>query len=155
MQYGDYTCLSWKEILSQIDDYYQVNLLLVKNITLISENNILPKSSYYYLTRFKVYRDGASGRRGRKATNMEDDREKAIDYKGDQNIKSIHRVVCVLHLLIQPCHACSPMVHTCNEEQSKGKVQPILIHLACVNHVIDASGAQPRDPKQAFTCQVT
>jgi hypothetical protein len=63
MKCDDSTCLSWKEILSQIDDYYQVNLLLVENSTLISENNILPKSLYY--------RNGASGRRGRKATNME------------------------------------------------------------------------------------
>jgi hypothetical protein len=72
MKYDDSTCLSWKEILSQIDDYYQVNLFLVENSTLISENNILSKSLYYYLPRFKVYRNGASGRRGRKATNIED-----------------------------------------------------------------------------------
>jgi hypothetical protein len=71
MKYDDSTCLSWKEILSQIDGYYQVNLFLVENSTLISENNILPKSLYYYLPRFKVYRNGASGRRGRKTTNME------------------------------------------------------------------------------------
>jgi hypothetical protein len=68
MKYDDSTCLSWKEILSQIDDYYQVNLFLVENSTLISENNILPKSLYYYLTRFEVYWNGASGRRGRTAT---------------------------------------------------------------------------------------
>jgi hypothetical protein len=69
MKYDDSTCLSWKEILSQIDDYYQVNLFLVENNTLISENKILPKSLYYYLTRFEVDRNGASGKRERKATN--------------------------------------------------------------------------------------
>jgi hypothetical protein len=47
-----FDCLSWKEVLSQIDDYYQVNLFLVKNNTLIFENYILPKSLYYYLARF-------------------------------------------------------------------------------------------------------
>jgi hypothetical protein len=32
---------------------------------------------------------------------MKGDREKEIDYKGDQNMKSIHHAVCVLHLLAQ------------------------------------------------------
>jgi hypothetical protein len=59
--------MNWKEILSQIDDYYQVNLFLIKNNTLIFENSILFKSVYYYLTRFNIYRTSASGRRGRKA----------------------------------------------------------------------------------------
>jgi hypothetical protein len=68
MKYDDSTCLSWKEILSQIDDYYQVNLFLVENSTLISENNILPKSLYYYLPRFKVYRAPAGGEGGRRPT---------------------------------------------------------------------------------------
>ena len=68
MNYSDYSCLNWKEILSLTDDYYQVNLFLVKNNTLISQNYILSKSLYYYLIRFGIRRNGASGRRGRTAT---------------------------------------------------------------------------------------
>jgi hypothetical protein len=65
--YGESSCLSWKEILSLTNDYYQVNLFLVENSTLIFQNYILFKSLYYYLTRFDIYRTSASGRRGRKA----------------------------------------------------------------------------------------
>jgi hypothetical protein len=65
--YTIFNCLNWKEILTQIDDYYHVNLFLIKNNTLIFKNYILSKSLYYYLTRFDIYRTSASGRRGRKA----------------------------------------------------------------------------------------
>ena len=69
MNYGDYPCLNWKEILSLTDDYYQVNLFLAKNNTLISQNYILSKSLYYCLIRFGIRQNGASGRRGRTATS--------------------------------------------------------------------------------------
>jgi hypothetical protein len=41
MDHVDFDYLNWKEILSQIDDYHQVNLFLVKNNILIFENYIL------------------------------------------------------------------------------------------------------------------
>ena len=70
MNYGDCPCLNWKEILSLIDDYYQVILFLYTNNTLISENNILPKLLYYYLIRYDIRRIGVSGRRGRTTTEI-------------------------------------------------------------------------------------
>jgi hypothetical protein len=42
MDYADFECLSWKEILSLIDDYYKVNSFLVEKNVLISPNYILP-----------------------------------------------------------------------------------------------------------------
>ena len=68
-EYDDCACLSWKEILSLIDNYYQVNLFLTKNNTLIFENYILSKSLYYYLIRFGICPSSACGRRGRTATS--------------------------------------------------------------------------------------
>jgi hypothetical protein len=65
--YTIFNCLKWKEILRQNDDYYHVNLFLIKNNTLIFKNYILSKSLYHYLTRFNIYQTSASGRRGRKA----------------------------------------------------------------------------------------
>jgi hypothetical protein len=44
MDHADFECLSWKEILSLIDDYYKVNSFLVEKNVLISPNYILPKS---------------------------------------------------------------------------------------------------------------
>jgi hypothetical protein len=44
MNHADFECLSWKEILSLIDDYYKVNSFLVEKNVLISPNYILPKS---------------------------------------------------------------------------------------------------------------
>jgi hypothetical protein len=44
MDHADFECLSWKEILSLIDDYYKVNSFLVEKNVLISLNYILPKS---------------------------------------------------------------------------------------------------------------
>jgi hypothetical protein len=40
MEYDDSTCLSWKEILSLIDDYYKVNSFLAEKNVLISLNYI-------------------------------------------------------------------------------------------------------------------
>jgi hypothetical protein len=50
MYYDDCCCLTWKEILSLTDGYYQVNLFLIKNNTIIFKNYILPKSLCYDLT---------------------------------------------------------------------------------------------------------
>jgi hypothetical protein len=44
MDHADFECLSWKEILSLIDDYYKVNSFLVEKNILISPNYILPKA---------------------------------------------------------------------------------------------------------------
>jgi hypothetical protein len=44
MDPADFECLSWKEILSLIDDYYKVNSFLVEKNVLISPNYVLPKS---------------------------------------------------------------------------------------------------------------
>jgi hypothetical protein len=44
MDHANFECLSWKEILSLIDDYYKVNSFLVEKNVLISPNYILPKS---------------------------------------------------------------------------------------------------------------
>jgi hypothetical protein len=68
MEYDDSTCLSWKEILSLIHDYYKVNSFLAENNVLISPNYILPeKAMYYVVFRYVICQDIASGRRGRKA----------------------------------------------------------------------------------------
>jgi hypothetical protein len=66
-EYDDSTCLSWKEILSLIDDYYKLNSFLAQNNVLISLNYILPKEIYYIVFRYVIYQDIASRRRGRKA----------------------------------------------------------------------------------------
>jgi hypothetical protein len=101
-----FDCLSWKEVLSQIDDYYQVNLFLVKNNTLIFENYILSKSLYYYLTRFDIYRTSASGRRGRKAKTTE--KQKSTTYTKTELIHIY--VLIILRLQVERSHV--PMV-TC------------------------------------------
>jgi hypothetical protein len=44
MDHADFECLSWKEILSLIDDCYKVNSFLVEKSVLISLNYILPKA---------------------------------------------------------------------------------------------------------------
>jgi hypothetical protein len=54
MDHADFECLSWKEILSLIDDYYKVNSFLVE-------------AMYYVVFRYLIYQDIASGRRGRTA----------------------------------------------------------------------------------------
>ena len=64
MKSDDSVYLSWKEILSLTNGYYKVNSFLVGNYTMIYENYILPKSLYYYTSRFGICQDGASGRRG-------------------------------------------------------------------------------------------
>ena len=46
MDYGDYPCLNWKEILSIIYDYYKVNSFLIGHDTLFFKNVILPKLLY-------------------------------------------------------------------------------------------------------------
>jgi hypothetical protein len=65
MDHVGFECLSWKEILSLIDDYYKVNSFLVEKNVLISLNYILPKAMYYVVFRYVIYQDIASGRRGR------------------------------------------------------------------------------------------
>jgi hypothetical protein len=67
MEYDDSTCLSWKEKLSLIDDYYQVNSFLAENNVLISPNYILPKAMYYVVFRYAICQDITNGRRGNKA----------------------------------------------------------------------------------------
>jgi hypothetical protein len=67
MDHADFECLSWKEILSLIDDYYKVNSFLVEKNDLISPNYILPKAMYYVVFRYVICQDIASGRRGRTA----------------------------------------------------------------------------------------
>jgi hypothetical protein len=67
MDHANFECLSWKEILSLIDDYYKVNSFLVEKNVLISPNYILPKAMYYVVFRYVIYQDIASGRRGRTA----------------------------------------------------------------------------------------
>jgi hypothetical protein len=67
MDHADFECLSWKEILSLIDDYYKVNSFLVQKSVLKSPNYILPKAMYYIVFRYVICQDIASGRRGRMA----------------------------------------------------------------------------------------
>jgi hypothetical protein len=67
MDHVDFECLSSKEILSLIDDYYKVNSFLVENNVLISPNYILPKAMYYVVFRYVICQDIASRRRGRTA----------------------------------------------------------------------------------------
>jgi hypothetical protein len=51
MGHADFDYLSWKQILSLIDDCYKVNSFLVEKNVLISPNYILPKAIYdTYLT---------------------------------------------------------------------------------------------------------
>jgi hypothetical protein len=66
MEFDESTRLSWKEILSLIDDYYKVTSFLAKNNVLISPNYILPKAMYYIEFRYVTCQDMSSGRRGRK-----------------------------------------------------------------------------------------
>jgi hypothetical protein len=65
MYHADSDLLSWKEILSLIDDYYKVNYFLVEKNVLISPNYILPKAMYYIVFRYVICQDIASGRRER------------------------------------------------------------------------------------------
>jgi hypothetical protein len=44
MDHANFECLSWKVILSLINDYYKVNSFLVEKNVLISSNYILPKA---------------------------------------------------------------------------------------------------------------
>jgi hypothetical protein len=67
MDHADFECLSWKEILSLIDDYYKVNSFIFEKNVLISPNYILPKVMYYVVFRYVIYQDIASGRSGRTA----------------------------------------------------------------------------------------
>jgi hypothetical protein len=66
MDYDDSTSLSWKEILSLIDDYYKVNSFLDENNVLISLNYILPKEMHCVVFRYVICLHIASGRRGRR-----------------------------------------------------------------------------------------
>jgi hypothetical protein len=65
MDHADFDCLSWKKILSVIDDYYKMILFLVEKNVLISPNYILPEAIYYVVFRYVIYQDISSGRRGR------------------------------------------------------------------------------------------
>jgi hypothetical protein len=67
MDHADFECLSWKEILSLIDDYYNVNSFIVKKNVLISPSYILSKAMYYIVFRYVICQNIASGRRGRMA----------------------------------------------------------------------------------------
>jgi hypothetical protein len=73
MDHADFECLSWKEILSLIDDYYKVNSFLVEKNVLISPNYILPKVMYYVAFRYVICQDITSGRRGRTAIERQMD----------------------------------------------------------------------------------
>jgi hypothetical protein len=64
MDHADLDCLSWKEILSLIDDYYKVNSFLVEKNVLISSNYILSKVMYYVVFRYVICQDIASRKRG-------------------------------------------------------------------------------------------
>ena len=50
--HADYTCLSWKEILSLTDVHYKVNSFLVINIICVDENVTLPKPINLFMIRF-------------------------------------------------------------------------------------------------------
>ena len=52
MDYDDSDCLNWKEILSQINNDYQVNSFLIEPDVLLNENFILPKSMHLCMIRF-------------------------------------------------------------------------------------------------------
>jgi hypothetical protein len=52
MEYDDCTCLSWKEILSLIDDYYKVNYFLFDSNALIYKKVIPTKSMHLCMIRF-------------------------------------------------------------------------------------------------------
>jgi hypothetical protein len=67
MEYDGSTCLSWKEILSLTNNYDKVNSFLIEENVLISPNYILPKAKYYFVFRYVICQDIASGRRGRTA----------------------------------------------------------------------------------------
>jgi hypothetical protein len=67
VEYDDYTYLRSKEILILTNDYYKVNSFLAKKNVLISPNYILPKEMYYFVFRYVIYQDIASGRRRTKA----------------------------------------------------------------------------------------
>jgi hypothetical protein len=69
MDHADFECLSWKEILSLIDDYYKVNSFLIEKNDLISPNYILPKAMYYVVFRYVICQDIASGG-GRRSRDM-------------------------------------------------------------------------------------
>jgi hypothetical protein len=64
VEYDDSTCLSWKEILSQTNDYNKVISFLVEKNVLISPNYILPKAMYYDVFRYVICQDIANRRRG-------------------------------------------------------------------------------------------
>jgi hypothetical protein len=67
MNHANFERLSWKEILSIINDYYKVNSFLVEKNVLVSPNYILPKAMCYVVFRYFICQDIASGRRGRTA----------------------------------------------------------------------------------------
>src|SRR3954468_13949036 len=48
-----FDCLSWKEILSLVDKYHKVNLLLIESDVVLSENYILPKSLCVCMIRYQ------------------------------------------------------------------------------------------------------
>ena len=50
--HDDYTCLSWKELLSLTDVHYKVNSFLVINNVCVYENVILPKPINLCMIRF-------------------------------------------------------------------------------------------------------
>lgn len=64
VDYGDYPCSNWKEILILTDDYYKVNSFLVGHDTLIYTNVILPKLLYSYIIRFELMESMAHGEEG-------------------------------------------------------------------------------------------
>ena len=61
VDYDDYPCLNWKEILNMIDDYYKVNSFLVGHDTLIYKNVILPKLLCSCIIRFELIEGMAHG----------------------------------------------------------------------------------------------
>jgi hypothetical protein len=64
MEYDDSPYLSWKEILSLIDDYDTVNSFLAEKSVLITLSYILPKAMYNVVFRYVIYQDIASGGQG-------------------------------------------------------------------------------------------
>ena len=52
VDYDDCACLSWKEILNLIDDYYKVNSFLIEYDVCVYENFILPKSMHLCMIGF-------------------------------------------------------------------------------------------------------
>ena len=61
VDYACCTCVSWKEVLSLIDDYYKVNSILDEHDTSTFENFILSKLLYSCITRLELTESMAHG----------------------------------------------------------------------------------------------